>query len=60
MYRGIAKKNMDFKQTTIRGLFSSEIQFEIPVYQRAYSWKEDNWVVFLEDIRQRLYMLSEL
>lgn len=53
MRREIAKKNMDFKQTTIRGLFSSEIQFEIPVYQRAYSWKEDNWVVFLEDIRQQ-------
>ena len=44
---------MDFNKTTIFGLFNSGIQFTIPVYQRAYSWQRDNWLVFLEDIKQQ-------
>ena len=44
---------MDFNKTTIFGLFNSGIQFTIPVYQRAYSWQRDNWIVFLEDIKQQ-------
>lgn len=44
---------MDFNKTTIFGLFNSGIQFTIPVYQRAYSWKIENWSVFLEDIKQQ-------
>lgn len=32
------------------GLFDSMISFMIPLYQRAYSWDEANWAVFLDDI----------
>lgn len=45
---------MEFKTTTIKGLFDSGLQFNIPVYQRAYSWQRDNWTVFLEDIKQQV------
>ena len=41
---------MNFKPSTIGGLFDSKISFTIPVYQRAYSWDKNNWAVFLEDI----------
>lgn len=41
---------MDFKPSTIGGLFDSKISFTIPIYQRAYSWDKANWSVFLEDI----------
>ena len=45
---------MDLKKTTVRGLFNSDIQFTIPVYQRAYSWRKDNWIVFLNDLLQQV------
>lgn len=45
---------MQFIETTVRGLFKSNILFQIPVYQRAYSWNEDQWRVFLEDLTERL------
>ena len=41
---------MNFKDTTIKGLFDNSIQYSIPVYQRAYSWKSENWAVFLSDL----------
>lgn len=41
---------MEFKPSTIGGLFDSKISFTIPVYQRAYSWDKANWSIFLEDI----------
>ena len=44
---------MNFKDTTIKGLFDNSIQYSIPVYQRAYSWKEDNWSVFLSDLLEQ-------
>ena len=46
---------MEFKQTTILGFFdSSQKNYEIPVYQRAYSWDKKNWEMFLEDIIEQL------
>jgi uncharacterized protein with ParB-like and HNH nuclease domain len=45
---------MEFKTTTVKGLFDSGLQFRIPVYQRAYSWQKDNWLVFLDDIKQQV------
>ena len=46
---------MEFKQTTILGFFdSSQKNYEIPVYQRAYSWDKKNWDMFLEDIVEQL------
>ncbi len=50
---------MDFIPTTIRGLFDTSIQFIIPVYQRAYSWQENNWNVFLQDIIQQVNQENE-
>ncbi|RAX53903.1 hypothetical protein CCY99_05855 [Helicobacter sp. 16-1353] len=42
---------MDFKKITILECFdSSQKQYEIPIYQRAYSWDRDNLRVFFEDI----------
>ena len=50
---------MDFIPTTIRGLFDTSIQFIIPVYQRAYSWQEDNWNVFLQDLMEQVNRENE-
>ena len=43
---------MKYNQQTIGGLFSGKIQFQIPVYQRAYAWDKSNWKTFLEDIQE--------
>ena len=44
-------KVMQFNQSTILGLFdSSQKCYEIPVYQRAYSWEERHWKVLLNDL----------
>ena len=46
---------MQFTQTTILGFFdSSKKNYEIPVYQRAYSWSKPNWTTFLEDLVEQL------
>jgi hypothetical protein len=46
---------MQFTQTTILGFFdSSQKSYEIPVYQRAYSWTKPNWTTFLEDLLEQL------
>ena len=38
-------------QATIKALFGMEsLHFEIPKYQRAYSWERDQWEQFLEDL----------
>ena len=39
-------------QATIKALFGMEsLHFEIPKYQRAYSWERDQWEQFLEDLK---------
>ncbi len=46
---------MQFIPNTILGLFdSSQKSYEIPVYQRAYSWEEQNWKTFLDDLLEQV------
>lgn len=41
--------------TTVLGFFDSSQKFyEIPVYQRAYSWEKKHWEAFFEDIITQL------
>ena len=38
---------------TIKGLFGKGSgHFEIPKYQRAYSWEREQWVQFLDDLKE--------
>ena len=46
---------MQFIPNTILGFFdSSQKTYEIPVYQRAYSWEKANWETFLDDLREQI------
>lgn len=46
---------MQFIPNTILGLFdSSQKSYEIPVYQRAYSWEKQNWKTFLDDLLEQV------
>lgn len=44
---------MRFSSQTVYGLFNAKIQFTIPVYQRAYSWTQNNWRVLIDDLREQ-------
>lgn len=46
---------MKFIPNTILGLFdSSQKSYEIPVYQRAYSWEKQNWKTLLDDLLEQV------
>ena len=46
---------MQFTQNTILEFFdSSQKQFIIPVYQRAYSWEKKEWSTFLSDLKEQI------
>lgn len=42
---------MEAGKRTIREIFNRGRNLEIPFFQRAYVWKEDQWQRFLEDMR---------
>lgn len=41
---------MDAGRRTINDIFTGSKILEVPFFQRAYVWKEENWERFLEDI----------
>lgn len=46
---------MQFAKSTVFGFFDgSKKSFIIPVYQRAYSWTEKEWGIFLEDLKEQI------
>jgi len=46
---------MQFIPNTVLGLFdSSQKCYEIPVYQRAYSWEKENWKTLLDDLLEQV------
>ena len=46
---------MEFTRKTILGLFdSSQKQYVIPVYQRAYSWDREQWKALFDDLKEQI------
>jgi len=41
---------MKADDVTLRDIFEAAYQYLIPVFQRYYSWEEDNWVQLWEDV----------
>jgi uncharacterized protein with ParB-like and HNH nuclease domain len=39
----------NIKQDTIENLFKENSNFEVPFFQREYSWNKDEWIDFWED-----------
>lgn len=42
--------NMKASETSLRNLLEGGKQFQIPLFQRPYSWKKDNWETLWEDL----------
>lgn len=48
----MADKNLMTPSTTsLSGLLGNGITYRVPIFQRDYSWKEDNWTDLWEDIK---------
>lgn len=46
---------MKASETSLRNLLgNTNIQFQVPLFQRPYSWKKENWKILWEDLT-RLY-----
>lgn len=46
---------MQFIPNTLLGFFdSTQRSYEVPVYQRAYSWEAQNWKTFLDDLLEQI------
>jgi len=53
---------MSEKVNTIRDLFERKSYIRIPAYQRAYTWEEEQWKQFLEDLieqKGKVYYLGQ-
>ena len=57
--KGLKKErinNMSKNDETLSRLFGDEsIHFEIPEYQRAYSWEKEEWSQFIQDLKDATY-----
>ena len=53
---------MDFKPQnyTISALLSSKCRFKIPRYQREYSWEEEHYKEFIDDMLNSLYVENNI
>lgn len=52
----MADKNLMTPSTTsLSGLLGNGVTYKVPVYQRDYSWKNDNWNDLWEDIKILLH-----
>jgi uncharacterized protein with ParB-like and HNH nuclease domain len=48
----MADKNLMTPSTTsLSGLLGNGVKYKVPVFQRDYSWKNDNWTDLWEDIK---------
>jgi uncharacterized protein with ParB-like and HNH nuclease domain len=45
-------KFIDPKETDIRGLFSTQQVHKVPLHQRTYTWRKDQWEELFDDIAQ--------
>ena len=41
---------MKASETSLRNLLEGGKQFQIPLFQRPYSWKKENWETLWEDL----------
>lgn len=61
----MSEKNIEAKETQVGDLFSENFLFNIPIYQRPFSWGEDNFDQLFQDLydsftRQEEYFLGSL
>ncbi|HAG82467.1 MAG TPA: hypothetical protein DCL61_15220 [Cyanobacteria bacterium UBA12227] len=50
---------MKAAETSLRNLLEGTKQFQIPLFQRPYSWKKENWEVLWADLMS-LYKDKEI
>ncbi len=50
---------MEFNSSTIRGLFDGSKVYNIPTYQRAYSWERPQLQMFLEDLIEQIKVKNQ-
>lgn len=51
----MGKIKMHFHKSSVFNFFANPKKtYEIPVYQRAYSWEKENWQAFLDDLKEQL------
>jgi uncharacterized protein with ParB-like and HNH nuclease domain len=50
----ISEKIIEAKEVPLRTLFSEEYVFEVPIFQRPLSWREENFEQLIEDIKDSM------
>lgn len=48
---------MKASETSLRNLLEGGKQFQIPLFQRPYSWKKENWETLWEDLMGSISVL---
>ena len=48
----VATEHYTTKSNNICNLFTEDVQFRVPIYQRRYVWNEDNWNALWRDIKE--------